>query len=126
MIPSTSGGGDPYQVGPPTNVWYNYEFPALQRNTEVEEVVGVDNQSPWNPKVAFKRGDPNLSRVLPSNDADALVVPPRCKDTTPPDDPIDPTDLFELPPVSTTPLPVQVTVKPNPTLIPIPEPVLVY
>jgi len=126
MIPSTQKGGDPYQVGPPENVWYNYEFPTLQRNTAIDQVIGVDNKAPWKQKVAFKRGDKG-AKVLDYKDADTLSVPPRCKGkptpTPTPPNPIGPPDFGEGK-TTTAGKVVKPTGNPNPIVVPEPVPVV--
>jgi hypothetical protein len=42
----SSSQNDPHQVGPLENLWYNYEFPTLQKNPGIIKVVGVDNFYP--------------------------------------------------------------------------------
>jgi hypothetical protein len=82
-------------------------------------VVGVDNDYPWDTKVAWQKGG---TRVLEFKDADDLTVSPKCKDTTnPPENPDDPVEPFLLPTTTAAPK----GVKPNLTLNPVLEPIVI-
>ena len=61
---------DPPGVTP--NVWRNYEFPTLQRNTDITQVTRVINAPPYDRSPGWLPNDPKYSELPPSN-ADSQV-----------------------------------------------------
>ena len=70
------GGAGAYQL--PTdqtkpNQWRMYEFPTLQRNTNIQRVITVDVSANYAQTVDWSRGDQN--QILPQSPAASMPVP---------------------------------------------------
>lgn len=64
---------DPYTIpNKLPNVWRNYEFPTLQRNTDITKVTKVINAAPYESQTGWLPNDPNYAE-LPPSDADSQV-----------------------------------------------------
>ena len=81
--------GNPYQIpienGRP-DYWRRDEFPTLQRNPDIKQVIAVndlpDDDDQWITKVAWVNGKTGQT-TLPFTDAASQTVPPRCGETDP-------------------------------------------